>query len=118
MEKQIEDKLIQQVDSQYLRRLNIWAWYINGARTMLLKLREHLLCEEPHQYDARNVTKDDKVINKATLDLIISSKENVDRFLSEAYEIRITDHKLDKKGNLISCRAYFAKKVIKYEEIK
>lgn len=35
----------------------------------------------------------------------------------EGYEIRFTDHERNKKGKLINCRAYFAKKVIKYEEI-
>lgn len=60
---------------------------------------------------------EDKVITKAILDLIMSSKENVDRFLMEQYEIRLTDHERDKKGKLVKCRAYFARKVVKYEEI-
>lgn len=107
----------QLADAHRLRNLQIWAWYIKGAREMLLRLREHLLCEEPHPGDARKVTAEDKVINKATLDLILSSKENVDRFLMEEYEIHITDHEKDKKGKLVKCRAYFARKVIKYEEI-
>lgn len=109
--------LIRQAESAHLRKLQIWAWYVKGAREMLLRLREHFLCEEPHPGDARKVTAEDKVINKAVLDLIMSSKENVDRFLMEEYEIHVTDHERDKKGKLIKCRAYFAKKVVRYEEI-
>lgn len=108
------EDLIRQAEAAHLRKLQVWAWYIRGARKMLLRLREHGLCNEP--YDLKT-TKEDAVLNKAILDLILSSKENVDRFLMEEYEIRLTDHEKDKKGKLIKCRAYFAKKVIKYEEI-
>lgn len=103
-------------EAKALRKLQIWAWYIKGAREMLLRLREHCLCEEPHPGTGK-ATAEDKVINKAILDLILSSKENVDRFLMEEYEIRLTDHETDKKGKLVKCRAYFARKVVKYEEI-
>lgn len=84
---------------------------------MLLRLREQFLCEEPHPGDARKVTSEDKVRNKAVLDFILSSKENVDRFLTGVYEIRLTDHERDKRGKLVKCRAYFVKKVVRYEEI-
>ncbi len=101
-----------------LRKLHDWACYTEGARMMLLHLREYFLCEEPHPGDARKITAEDKIINKAILDLIMSSKENIDRFLMEQYKIRLTDHEKDKKGKLVKCRAFFAKKVVKYEEIK
>lgn len=84
---------------------------------MLLRLREHLLCEEPHPGLQFKPKPEDKIYNKAILDLIVSSKDNVDRFLMEEYEIRFTDHERDKKGRLVKCRAYFAKKVVKYEEV-
>lgn len=102
-------------EAAQLRRLHIWAWYIKGAREMLLRLRDHMLCEEPHDHKVSN---EEKVMNKVILDLVLSSKENVDRFLMEEYEIRLTDHERDKKGKLIKCRAYFAKKVTKYEEVR
>lgn len=113
-----EQNLEKLIEAKHLRKLQIWAWYINGARMMLLRLREHQLCEEPHIGDTRKVTQEDKVINKAVLDLILSSKKNVDHFLSEQYEIRLTDHEKDKKGKLIKCRAYFARKITKYEEVQ
>lgn len=114
MDKEI---LTKSAEAKALRNLHIWSWYMQGARMMLLRLRDHFLCEEPHPGDARKVTAEDKVMNKAILDLILSSKENVDRFLMEQYEIRLTDHERDKKGKLTKCRAYFARKVVKYEEI-
>lgn len=108
------DNLMRLAEAAHLRKLQIWAWYIKGAREMLLRLRQHGLCNEPHDF---KTTKEDVVAHKATLDLIMSSKENVDRFLMEEYEIRLTDHEKDKKGKLVKCRAYFARKVVKYEEI-
>lgn len=99
------------------RHLIPWGIYIDGARDMLLKLRDHLLLEEPHQ--SSKVKAEDKIYNKAIIDMIMSSKDNIDRFLSQDYdEIRFTDHQRDKKGKLTKCRAYFAKRVTTYNEIK
>ncbi|MCM1022281.1 MAG: hypothetical protein NC403_08765 [Muribaculaceae bacterium] len=109
----------EQINSPHgIRRYLVpWGIYIDGARAMLLMLREHLLLEEPHSGVARKVTADDKVINKAIIDLILSSKDKTDLFLMGEYEIRLTDHEKDKKGKLIKCRAYFAKKTAVYQEI-
>ena len=94
-----------------------WGIYIDGARNMLLQLRNHLLLDEPKQGIKR--TSEERIINKAIIDLILFSKDNTDRFLTEGYdEIRLTDHKRDKKGKLVSCRAYFARKITSYQEIK
>ncbi len=91
--------------------------YIDGARDMLLRLRDYLLLEEPHVNG--KVTADGKIYNKAIFDLLLSSKDNTDMFLTQGYdEIRFTDHERDKKGKLIKCRAYFAKKMTIYQEIK
>lgn len=111
------EDLTNRTEAAHLRKLQIWAWYIRGAREMLLRLREHLLCEEPHPGVQFKPKAEDKIYNKAILDLIVSSKDNVDRFLLGEYEIHFTDHERDKKGKLVKCRAYFARKVIKYEEI-
>lgn len=108
-----------QINKPYGLRQHLipWGIYIDGAREMLLRLRDHLLLEEPHQNG--KVTAEDKIYNKAIIDMIISSKDNIDRFLYQDYdEIRFTDHQMDKKGKLIMCRAYFAKRVTTYNEIK
>lgn len=77
---------------------------------MLLRMREQCLCDEPKPKGYYK-GKDHQIYQKATLDLIIDSMDNVDRFLSQDYEeIRFTDHEYDKKGKLVKCRAYFATK--------
>ena len=105
-------------DAVALRRLPIWSWYIRGARDMILRLREHLLCEEPHAGDTKKVSREDKIVNKAILDMIMYNKDNIDRFLMGQYEICLTDHEKDKKGRLVKCRAYFAKKIVTYKEVE
>lgn len=122
MEKKIERYMSEEIrrhqeEERQLRRLPIWSWYMKGARDMLLKLRDSYLTEEPHPRTEGKVTKEDRIINKACIDLILSSKDNAYRFLTEEYEIHLTDHERDKKGKLVKCRAYFARKVIRYEEI-
>lgn len=103
-------------EEKELLRLKVWSWYIRGARDMILRLREHLLLDESHP-ECLKVTKDDKIINKAVIDMLLQDKRNIDFFLSGAYEIRLKDHEKDKKGKLVKCTAFFARRVIKYEEV-
>lgn len=110
-----EEFLMSEVKFSHLRKLNDWAWYIKGARDMLVMLRKHCLCDEPHYESTRA---QDKIYNKAILDLIVKSKANIDYFLMEKYGISFTDHERDKKGKLVKCRAYFSRKVVKYDEVK
>lgn len=107
-------------DPNLLRnKLHLWSIYLNGARDMLLKLRDRGLLEEARSKNGIPRAKGDElVINKALVDLLLSGKTNCDRFLLDEYQIRFTDHERDKKGKLVKCRAYFAKKVITYQEIK
>lgn len=120
-----KESLLRQIEAVNLSKLHDWACYTEGARMMLLRLRENMLTIEEHIAGGNHKTKDklritaeDKVINKAILDLIMESKQNADRFLTHDYdEIRLADHERDKKGRLTKCRAYFARKVVKYEEI-
>ena len=107
-----------QEEERQLRRLSIWSWYMKGARDMLLRMRDHCLCDEPKP-KGWSKNKDERIYNKAILDLILYNQDATDRFLSQDYdEIRFTDHEHDKKGKLIKCRAYFAKRVVRIEEIK
>jgi len=86
---------------------------------MLLKLRDNLLLEEPHKGNLRKAAAEAKIYNKAVIDLLLSSKDAADRFIAQDYdEIRYTDHERDKKGKLVKCRAYFAKQVTTYQEVK
>lgn len=91
-----------------LCKLPIWTWYVDGARTMLLRLRDFNLCAEP-SWDT-GIKKEKSIYNKATLDLIMESLDNVDTFISLDFEnIGFTNHKRDKKGKVKSCRAHFIK---------
>lgn len=92
-----------------LARLNEWSWKIAGARQLMRILPLYM-------YSPKD--KDAKVYNQAIIDLIMSSPLNMDRFLNQEYEIRYTDHKRDKKGKLIGCKAIFAKKVITYKNVE
>lgn len=112
-----QDMLVKQAEAAHLRKLNTWVWYIRGARDMLLRLRGRGFCEEPHNGDLIFKKGEYRIYVKAILDLLQSDKLNIDRFLTGEYDIGFTDHERDKKGKLIKCRAYFARKVVKYEGI-
>ena len=91
--------------------------YCDGAIAMLLRLREYSLLEEAHNNGKSKA--EDRIYNKAIIDMLLSSKSNVDRFLAQDYdEIRFSDHERDKKGKLIKCRAYLANRITTYQEIK
>lgn len=57
------------------------AWsnqYLNGARDMLLALRDHWAIEDNTH---KRLTKQERVINKATVDFLLSDKWNIDRYI-------------------------------------
>lgn len=117
MAKSIQDQINE--PGSLRRYLVPWGIYIDGARDMLLKLRDCGLLEEARPKNGIPRAKGDElVINKALVDLLLSSKTNCDRFLLDEYQIRFTDHERNKKGKLVKCRAYFAKRVTMYQEVK
>lgn len=84
---------------------------------MLLKLRDEGLLRETLPKGAVKI-QDELIYNKAIIDLLFDNKDNCDRFLYGDYdEIRFTDHVHNKKGKLVKCRAYFAKRMTIYKEI-
>lgn len=106
-------------DSNVLRRHIVpWSIYIMGARDMLCRLRDHGYIEEERPKGGIPHSKGDElVINKAVIDMLLDNKVNIDRFLMEQHEIHIRDHEKDRKGRLTKCKAYFARKVVKWEEL-
>lgn len=105
------------IPSKIKMRLDYFDWRTRGAREMILRLREHGLFDEPPPKGLGR-GKDEKIYNKAIIDLLLESKTNAERFIDRTYdEIRFKDHKRGKKGNLISVTAYFAKRTIGYTEI-
>lgn len=83
-----------------LTRQSIW---LDGATAMLLRLRESDLLNEPHTVSLRN----DKIYSKAIIDMLLSERSNIERFLMRNCCIRFDNHETDKRGKLIKCRAYF-----------
>lgn len=63
------------------RHLVPWGIYFDGAKAMLLKLRDHGLIEEARAKNGVSHAKgDDLIYNKAIIDLLFDSKDSVDRF--------------------------------------
>lgn len=60
---------------------------------------------------------DDKVYMEATFALATKSKDNARRLLESEYEVHFRNHERDKRGKLIKCEAYYAKRVTTYKEI-
>lgn len=87
--------------------LNIqhWSAYMQGARRAFLYVMEH-----GDDYD-------NKVYRDAVFRLITSDLRYMGMFLTESHDICYRNHKRDKKGKLISCEAYFAKKIVIYKEV-
>lgn len=75
---------------------------LNGARKMLARLLD--------EYDIvwkQKRDKNDRVYTKAELELILSSKDNMFRFLSGQKPIFYRNPVRDKKGKLIKVEAYY-----------
>lgn len=113
-----------QAKTDLLRNIHCYGAYLSGAVAMLLQLRDSRLTLEEHivggnhkTKDKLNVTSETKVCNKAIIDLLLKDKRNIERFLESGYTIGFTEPEKDKKGKLVRCRACFARKVVKYEEI-
>ena len=92
-----------------LTNLRDWSLRIAGARELMRLLPKYM-----HP----KTDKDHNVYNKAIIELIMSSPINMDRFLTQECPIRYTEHKRDKKGKLISCKAVFVEYVTTYKIIE
>ena len=91
-----------------LRRVQQYSAYLQGARAAT----EAIVKRFPQ------ITKGkDAPYNKAIIDLTLSSKRNMDLFLT-VYEIRFRNHKNDRRGKCIECEAYFARLTTTIEEVR
>lgn len=105
-------------EANLLCNINYYGAYLKGVKTTINALREYGLLDIPKP-EGWNKDKDDKIYNKAMIDLIMQDSVSMDRFLAHDYDdIRFTDHERDKKGKLVKCRAYFEKRVTTSVEIK
>ena len=61
--------------------------------------------------------KDTAVYQRAVFDLIMENNINLHDYIAQRYDIRFKDHELDKRGRLISVKAYFDRPPRKTEAI-
>ena len=105
-------------EANLLCNINWYGAYLHGVKSTINLLREYGLLNIPLPKGVGKV-KDAPIYNKAVIDLIMTDSVSMDRFLSRDFDhIQYTDHERDKKGKLIKCRAYFAKRVTTCVEIK
>ena len=91
MKESVMDKLIQ------------WSERIKGARDMLVMLNRRMYLNTAH---TPKLSKAEKIMHSAVVQLMLDDKTNIDRFLNED-EIVFYDWEKDKKGKPIKCKAKF-----------
>ena len=92
-----------------LRRVQQYSAYLQGA----------MAATEAFVKCFPQITKGkDAPYNKAIIELALSSKRNMDLFLTGEYEIRFRNHKNDRRGKCIECEAYFARLTTTIEEVR
>lgn len=91
-----------------LRRVAEYSAYLQGALAAFQAFAD----EFPQIFKGK-----DAAYHKAVFELATSSKRAADLYLSRAYQVRFRNHKVDKKGKLLSCEAYFAQPVTTIREV-
>lgn len=121
MTREQEDKIIKQAQDILERRLGVnpelkvnlqnvvyYGAYLLGAQMTAEKLIPYVM---------QNYRCDDKVYIKAELDMITSSKRNMQLWL-DGTQMCFRNHKRDKKGKLESCECYFVEQRNVIAEVK
>jgi hypothetical protein len=110
MTKEQEDKIIAQAQDILERRMavemNIKINLQNVMYYGAYLLGAQMVANELIPYVMKNYRGDDKAYIKAELDMITSSKRNMQLWLDKT-PMRYRNHKRDKNGKLESCECYF-----------
>ena len=110
MTREQEDKIIAQAQDILERRMAVeMSIKINLQNVMYYGaylLGAQMVANELIPYVMKNYRGDDKAYIKAELDMITSSKRNMQLWLDKT-PMRYRNHKRDKKGKLESCECYF-----------
>lgn len=110
MTKEQEDKIIAQAQDILERRMAVeMSIKINLQNVMYYGaylLGAQMVANELIPYVMKNYRGDDKAYIKAELDMITSSKRNMQLWLDKT-PMRYRNHKRNKKGKLESCECYF-----------
>lgn len=80
--------------------LFLWSHYMDGARDLLLKLKDGGVLLETQ------FGKENKVYSDAIYTMLFSDKRNMQNFLY-GETICFRNHERNKKGKLIKCEAYY-----------
>ena len=91
-------------DNNCFENLHEWSERMQGAREMLIKLYEENMMIMP----VRVKRSEDRVYTKAIVNMLASDLRNIQEYLLGT-NISFRNHVRDKKGNLISCEAYFVR---------
>ena len=121
MTKEQEDKIIAQAQDILERRMAVeMNININLQNVMYYGaylLGAQMVANELIPYVMKNYRGDDKAYIKAELDMITSSKRNMQLWLDKT-PMRYRNHKRDKKGKLESCECYFVEQRNIITEVK
>ena len=121
MTKEQEDKIIAQAQDILERRMavemNIKINLQNVMYYGAYLLGAQMVANELIPYVMKNYRGDDKAYIKAELDMITSSKRNMQLWLDKT-PMRYRNHKRDKKGKLESCECYFVEYRNVIQEVK
>lgn len=92
-----------------LQKVQFYASYMQGMRDAYMKLFPKIIAE---------AKKSERPYLEAEYKLLTSCIDACYDYQKEFYELRYRNHKRDKKGNLISCEAYFVRRNTMLSEVQ
>ena len=92
-----------------LQKVQFYASYMQGMRDAYMKLFPKIIAE---------AKKSERPYLVAEYKLLTSCIDACYDYQKEFYELRYRNHKRDKKGNLVSCEAYFVRRSTTLTEVQ
>lgn len=92
-----------------LQKVQFYASYMQGMRDAYMKLFPRLIAE---------AKKSERPYLEAEYKLLTGCIDACYDYQKGFYELRYRNHKRDKKGNLVSCEAYFVRRSTKLTEVR
>lgn len=92
-----------------LQKIQFYSCYMQGMRDAYMKLFPRLIAE---------AKKSERPYLEAEYKLLTSCIDACYDYQKDFYELRYRNHKRDKKGNLVSCEAYFVRRSTTLAEVR
>lgn len=92
-----------------LQKVQFYSCYMQGMRDAYMKLFPRLISE---------AKKSERPYLEAEYKLLTSCIDACYDYQKDFYELRYRNHKRDKKGNLVSCEAYFVRRSTTLTEVR